>query len=377
MGKMKILFITAPIGAGHTQAAQAVQQALKQVHPDCETRLANVFDFFPTFLGQVILRTYLYILRLIPTLYGRMYDWGNDSSIALRGREWINSYLAKNMQDFIAGYQPDAIVCTHATPAGLAVHLRRTGRLNIPVLAVITDFVVHRLWIYPEIDFYYVAHHSLQTFLQDNQVAKSQSMVTGIPIDSRFSLPVNRQMVLTKLNLTVDQPIVLIMGGGAGILPMEEIIAACLNQRQPVQVIAVTGRNSRLYKNLSLQYQHVQQVRILGFVDNIPDLMAVAALIVSKPGGMTCAEAMCAGLPMLIYRPIPGQEEANTRHLMTEQVAKQVSSVLELQTTLEELLQDKEGKLSQLRGRAKACSQPYAARHIASHIVAFVQNGQT
>lgn len=377
MEKIKILFITAPIGAGHTQAAKAVQQALQQIAPNCETRLANIFDFFPACIGQTILGIYLYILRLVPTLYGSMYDWGNESSIALRGREWINSYLAKNMQGFIAGYKPDAIVCTHATPAGLAAHLRRAGRLSIPVLAVITDFVVHRLWIYPEIDFYYVAHPSLQTFLQENQIAKAKSVVTGIPVDSRFSLPVNRQMVLANLNLSSDLPIVLIMGGGAGILPMEEIVIACLRQRQPVQVIAITGHNSKLCKKLYLKYQDEQRVRVLGFVDNIPDLMAVANLIVSKPGGMTCAEAMCAGIPMLIYRPIPGQEEANTGHLLAEQVAEQVNSVTELQDVLKQLLHDAEGKLTQLRLRSQDRAQPHAAQTIASHIIEFVQNGQT
>ena len=376
MQKAKILFITAPIGAGHTRAAQAVQQALDKLYPDFETRLVNVFDFFNPFIGRAIFRAYLAILGIFPSLYGTMYEWGNNSVLALKGREGINRYLAGKMQKFITDYHPDAIVCTHATPAGLVAYLRREGTITLPVFAVITDFVVHRLWVYPELDFYYIAHTSSQDYLEDNGIVQSRSLVSGIPVDDTFATVQVKNVTVLSLDLRPDQPVILVMGGGAGLLPMEEIVDVCSQLRCPVQVVVVTGHNQKLYSRLTNKYKHESSIHILGFVNNIAELMASSSLIISKPGGMTSAEALCAGLAMVIYRPIPGQEEANSRYLTAQQVAWQVSSAAELSVALTLLLGEGQSHLEKGRQQALAISKPQAAATIAHHMIKFIQSGQ-
>jgi processive 1,2-diacylglycerol beta-glucosyltransferase len=280
------------------------------------------------------------------------------------------------MQRFIADYNPDAIVCTHATPAGLVAYLRKNGIITTPVLAVVTDFVVHRLWIYPEIDFYYVAHSSLQDYLNDNGVPYDRSLASGIPVDASFALPRTKETIMAELNLKPSLPVILVMGGGAGVLPMDEILSVCQQFSENLQVVAVTGHNHKLYKKLTAKYKQVDHVHILGYVNIIPELMAVSSVIISKPGGMTSAEALCAGLPMIIYRPIPGQEEGNARHLASQQVAGQVDSLSELSQAITQLLEDESDFLDMRRHRALSLSRPNAASDIAQHIIKFIQNGQ-
>jgi processive 1,2-diacylglycerol beta-glucosyltransferase len=229
MSKKKVLFISAPIGSGHTKVAQAVGKALCTQNDDVEIKIANLFDFFNSTLGNLMLKLYLKVLDTFPQLYAKAYSWGNNSRLALVGRGLISRYLAKRMYSFISNYNPTAIVCTHATPAGLSAYLIRKGQLQIPVFAVVTDFVVHRLWVYQEITHYFVAHEDMKNYLNVFGVKPVKIQISGIPVDENFTLWTDREKTLKKLNLYGNIKTILVMGGGAGVLPMKEIVKLCDN----------------------------------------------------------------------------------------------------------------------------------------------------
>jgi len=366
----KILFISAPVGAGHIKAAQAVISALCKQNPCIETKMANVFDFFSPFIGKNILKVYLRILEAFPQLYGMAYSWGNESYFALAGRKLISGYLARRMEKYILDYNPTAIICTHATPAGLVAHLIKKKRVNMPVVAIVTDFVVHRLWIYPEIDNYIVANLAMRDFLVEHGIKSNNIAVMGIPVDEKFSRVADKEQILNELEFDSQVKTILIMGGGAGMLPMDEIILCCEQIDINLQIIVVTGNNKGIYdKLIHLQPQLRNKVRILGYVNNVNELMAVSDLIISKPGGMTSAETLCLGLPMLIYRPIPGQEEANTNFLVKSQAAVRADSLEEIQEIIQRLFIEDPEQLMALQQHALRISQPLSAKKIAEYII--------
>jgi len=365
--RCKVLFLSAPIGSGHIRAAHAVGSAMRTLAPAVDVDFANVFDFFNPSLGRGLLKTYLRVLDHFPQVYGQMYQWGNSSKSAVAGRELISRFLARRMHDYIQSNSPSAIVCTHATPVGLVAHLCKTNKLSVPVFAVVTDFVVHRLWLYPEIPSYFVAHDHLCAFLRTHGVGANHSHAFGIPVDERFTLPQERSCVLASLGLDSDRKTLLIMGGGAGVMPMADIITACDKIAAPLQIIAVTGNNAALRRELLDLQSRLTNCTLLplGFVDNVHDLMAAADLLISKPGGMTAAESLCRGLPMIIFRPIPGQEEANTRYLVDKAVAETVFNLSDLLSKVTELLFSHPEQLAVLRRNATALGKPSAAIDIA------------
>jgi len=366
----KILFISAPVGAGHIRAAQAIISALGIRDKQIETRMANVFDFFNPRIGKLILNTYLKILELFPQLYGAAYNWGNESKLVLLGRKIISSYLANKMEKYILEYNPRVIVCTHATPAGLVSHLLRNNKVSIPVVAVVTDFILHRLWIYPEIQHYIVAHKGMKTFLIEQGVEHNNIKVIGIPVDERFSLPADKLSILEKLGFYCDRKTLLIMGGGAGMLPMDKILLCCEKMNEVIQIIVVAGSNQKMYnKLLALQPNLRNKVKVFGYVDSIHELMSIAQLIISKPGGMTTAETLCKGLPMIIYQPIPGQEEGNTNYLVKARAAVRADSSSEIESILKRLFIENSEELLDLQRSAQTISRPRAAEEIAHYIV--------
>lgn len=371
MAERKVLFISAPIGAGHVRAAQAVGAALRRLDPDVTAEFANVFDFFSPRLGKVILGGYLKVLDIFPQAYGAAYGWGNSSRLALAGRAAVSGFLAGRMERYIAESQPDAIVVSHATPAGLVAHLAARGRLAVPTAAVVTDFVVHRLWVYPELGLYCVAHEAMRDYLAGAGVARERSVVTGIPVDGRFAAPLARSEARAALGLRADVPVVLIMGGGAGVMPMAEIVAALEALARPLQLVAVAGRNEALRRRLAAEAARLRHctLQALGFVDNVDVLMAAADLLVSKPGGLTAAEALARGLPLVIYRPIPGQEEANTAFLTAHGTAVRVESAAALAAFAGRMLAGGATELAAMRAAALRLGRPGAAEAVARLIM--------
>ncbi len=369
MANPRVLFISAPIGSGHTRAAQAVQLAMQELRPDIDTNVANIFDFFSPFLGKIILQSYLKVLDIFPQVYGLLYGWGNNNAKALALSKSINGFLAGRMQQYIQAYQPSVIVCTHATPAGLVAYLRGKKMLNIPAVAVVTDYIVHRLWVHPEIDYYFVASEEMRDYLANQGIDYSHSKAAGIPVDCAFSALPDKQRTCAAMGLSPDRKTLLIMGGGAGVLPMEELVTACDQLDVPLQMLIVTGSNKSMYKKLqTLQSSLRQPSQIFGYVNNIHELMTTADILISKPGGMTSTEALCSGLPMIIYRPIPGQEEANTNYLVESHAALRADSTSELQSIIKNLLIVHSDQLAFLRQHASSLGRSAAAYDIASCI---------
>jgi processive 1,2-diacylglycerol beta-glucosyltransferase len=368
----KIMFMTVPIGAGHMRAAQAVEQAVNELakkEENCITTVQyNLFDFLPQKLMKRILSIYLVMLSKCPRIYGSLYDWGNESSLALLGRNLFNRFIAWRMRRAVLECQPDMIVCSHASAAGVASQLIHKKVYQVPLVAVVTDFVVHRLWIYPEVTHYFVALQKLKQYLIDHAIQADQISVTGIPIDLKFENRTDCNILQQKFKLDPAVFTILIMGGGQGLFPLVKLVQLIDNLDFSVQIIVVAGNNTAAFEQLhKLKLKAEHRLIVYGFVNIVHELMAVADVLITKPGGLTAAEALAAQLPLLIYHPIPGQEQANTQYLLAEGAAVLADNLAELEQCLIcffEKHTNQSNKAPQQRD-----VQNHAARQIATEIL--------
>ena len=124
--KYTVLLLSAPIGSGHRLAAEALEQAFAD-RPEVEVIHGNIFDFFPQFLGKAFLGTYLWILKCCPWLYKLAYSWGNKQGGSLWLRELLNRLLARLGGSYLRSVQPDAVIATHATPAGIIGYYKKAA----------------------------------------------------------------------------------------------------------------------------------------------------------------------------------------------------------------------------------------------------------
>ncbi|MCM8799974.1 MAG: glycosyltransferase, partial [Candidatus Omnitrophica bacterium] len=133
-----------------------------------------------------------------------------------------------------------------------------------------------------------------------------------------------------------------------------------------------TGTNRKLYNFLNRE-KFKKKIITFGFIDNIEELMSIADLIITKPGGITTAEALSKGLPMVIIEPLPGQERSNTDYLVDKKVAIIAKKSSSIDKIVKEILLDKE-RLVSMSESAKILSKPYSAIEIAKLAISLCDN---
>ena len=353
----QIILLSAPVGSGHLLAARAIRENIAKNYKNIDVVEATAFDFLPWNIGKLFLRTYLAILRCCPWLYQAAYRWGNQQSGSLIVRDCLNGWLAARAEKWLRRQHPFCIICTHATPAGIVSTWKRKYNKIVPLYGVVTDYVVHSWWLYPEVDAYFVAHERIKEMLASRLLPHQAVHACGIPIRAGFSLPFDAITFRREHAIMPDAFVCLLMGGGEGLLPMEELIACC-SRMENIHIVAVTGGNAVLYQRL-LPLQS-ERITVLGLVADIWCWMQTADLLISKAGGVTAAEAMAVGLPLAFYRPLPGQEAGNVRFLQSLGVAVELTDSAALQQHVR-LLRTKKESGSKAETKNDAV---FAAQHI-------------
>lgn len=307
---MHILVFSASIGHGHNQVARAIQEeAGARGH---SATVIDALEFVSPFLSRVVLEGYLRILRYTPQLYGRLYEYSGESD-RVEYHSIINNVLCRGFQRLLKREQPSAIVCTHAFAVGLMTALKQRLQLDIQLYAVVTDFAVHPNWIHPGVDRYVIANPHMGRLMRALSVADELVRPLGIPLRRQFSCRSGKAEAREQLDLP-QAPTVMLMGGGLGLGLNLDFIRSLSLALPGHQILVTAGQNKIIARELS-QRPFSDRVRPLSYVENIGDYMSASDLLVTKPGGVTCSEALCKALPMALVSPIPGQENRNAQFL--------------------------------------------------------------
>jgi processive 1,2-diacylglycerol beta-glucosyltransferase len=222
------------------------------------------------------------------------------------------------------------------------------------------------------VDLYCVAAEETKARLVARGAAAENIIATGIPISAKFSAKLDRESVRKRLGLRDDLPIILVLSGGFGMGPVAEILAELDKVGQQFQTMVVTGRNEELRRELAAS-ERKHPTHVLGFASNMHELMAIADLIITKPGGLTSSEALAMSKPLFILNPIPGQEAANSDFLLERGAAVKINRVEDLPFRVERLLGTP--KLAEMGVAAKALGRPNAAKAICEEVEKRVKSG--
>ncbi len=314
----KFLILYASFGAGHRRAAYAIREGLLIGNPAAEVDILDYFRFTNTTIYNLAHKTYQQSLRIAPGLWGKFYHKTSHISGNSRLNKILNKIGRKSFINYLHLTAPHAVITTYPVPSGVLSEIKDQGLLStMPVITAITDFGIHSQWLHPNTDLYLVGSQAMQENLMARGVPANKVFVSGIPVSPVFDEELNKYAVCKKFALTAAVPTVLIMGGVYGVI--EELKNTCVrlaNEPTDLQLLVVCGRNAKMYDELRDTIQYTRNVvKIFSFVDNVEELMTVSNLIVTKAGGLTVSEALTKQLPMVIFQPLPGQEDENTRYL--------------------------------------------------------------
>jgi len=381
---MRVMIATATAGGGHVAAAAALEEAWRACRPGDVVETVDVVKFFSPLHRQIHGGGYLKLVEHAPEVWGMVFKKTDDPGLARRLNRLRRAFPSKSRALFaaaVAKFAPDVVVCTHYGPietlGGLRLKAAKPKRrkpgtppLTAPaphprVVSVVTDFEAHALWMDPCVDLYCLAAEETRARLLARGVPEDRALATGIPIALKFAAPIEAGAVRKTLGLRDDLAVVLVLSGGFGTGPVAGILGALDKVRQPFQTVVVTGRNEDLRRDLAAQ-DRTHPTHVLGFARNMHELMGMAALVLSKPGGLTTSEALALGKPILVISPIPGQEAANSDFLLEHGAAAKVNRLDDLPFRVAALLGSP--RLAEMSEAARALGRPAAARHICEEV---------
>ncbi len=351
---MKVLILSASIGSGHTKAAEALQKIFGES--------AQVVDFMAkeiSTLNWLTKKFYLAALKFIPDLYDRIYKFADGRRVGMSARFLSSALMYLPFARLLKEFRPDVVICTHPFPeaaASLWKFLHAKSAEKFLLATVLTDYSLHEIWIYGEVDAYFVATEEMQRELATHCRTGQKIFATGIPIDEKFA-------VTKKIAASITT--ILIMGGGLGLGSIEETLRELDKVQSPLKVIVVAGQNENLLARLK-KIKSSQAVEVLGYVSDVDKLMAAADLLITKPGALTMTEAFASGLPLILHAPIPGPEALNAAYAVNHGAAIEVGE-RKISVVVDKLLKNP-SRLDEMKRCAKKIAKPFAAKEIVKQI---------
>lgn len=329
---------TASVGHGHCRAAEVIADILS-------TRFTvsrfEALSFAPRWFTSIYRNGYLRVIQSIPSLQRWIYEHTDRVCDGSSAGEAVERFAMRRFLAQLIACDPDIVFCTHFLCARVIAEAVKRGTLRARLVVCVTDLHPHGVWLTQNADRYLVACASAADRVEALGLGKTKTRAVGIPVHPAFGR-ISRSEARARLKIKPEEPVILFTGGGLGLGGIDDAVFACAHANPGIHAIAVCGRDDTLRARLDdampkLGVSH----RILGFTQDMPILMAAADVLVGKPGGLTTAEALASGLPMVLLNPIPGQEEANARLLTAAGVAELAASAHEAGARAASLAQDR------------------------------------
>lgn len=365
------------------RAAEAVELALRELAPEAHVQNLDVLTCASRAFRTLYAQTYLGLVERAPHLLGWIYDLTDTPPTPQRRVNRLRMLVQRANLTKLSrilrgeGGPWDAVVNTHFLPPEVVALLRNKKKdpVTYPQFTVVTDVDAHGLWVNEPTERYFVATDEARLSLERFGVAPERISITGIPIHPRFRTPVSSAEARAKHGLATDRPVVLMLAGGLGLGPIEQMVEMAMRVTTPMHLCVVTGRNAKLKAALERAPVPVKhRLTVLGFTTDMDELMAAADLIVTKPGGLTTSEALARGAALAVVNPIPGQESRNTDFLLEHGAAVKIHHAATLAFKLEQLLGNP-ARLAALRENARRLGKPEAGRTIARAVLAAIGGG--
>ncbi len=310
-----ILILTAATGAGHNQVAKTLKNKLMdQGHQvtimDFVKEHGKMMEFF-------VENGYLVLAKKFPKIYGEFYKLSNNKKMNSQLSKILTTAHSRSIRKLINKQTPDLIIGTHPFSINIITHLKQKEYYTNPFISVVTDFEAHYTYISQMVDMFIVGSEFTKYGLMEKGISEDKIAVLGIPISPKF-----HNKSIDKLK--DDSFTILLMGGSMGLDPMKKSFIQLLKIQRNIKLIVVCGNNRLLHSELS-DLEHKMKpnfdIKLLGYTDNVHELMDVSDVIITKPGGITVSEAISKNLPMIIPYYIPGQEYENLNFLTIVNIA--------------------------------------------------------
>ena len=370
---MKVLIFYAAYGGGHLSAARSIKQYLDENFENVETELVDCVKYINKGLDKITTLAYKEMAKKAPWAWGEIYNHsqkGTMSHISNGANKVMSIKLYKLFEEF----KPDIVISTHPFGSQMTAYLKSKGKTNCILASVMTDFASHDQWLvgHEYIDHIFVSHEGMKKDIISKGIKASKIHATGIPLSNRFLEHFDRKKIKSSFDLDINKKTILFFGGGEFGLGKDKtlkILKAFIdNINDEYQIIAISGKNAKMQEKFTELVGDNPNVQVYGFTNEVPELMSISDLVVTKPGGLTITESLASGLPIVVINPIPGQEVENAEFLEKKGVAVWIRKTEDPQQAVAELLSNPE-QIKHMKIRSKLMAKKHSTEDICKIIL--------
>ncbi|NLX09345.1 MAG: glycosyltransferase [Chloroflexi bacterium] len=376
MKRKRIVFLMSDTGGGHRAAADAIRAALELRYPGQYLfELVDVYRRYTPFPFTFMPEVYPRWVNAAGTSWGMGFKFANARYRGQLVMAFIHQFWKQGVRRLVEKHPGDVIVSVHSLFSRPVMRaLNQTQFYRPPFVTVITDLVsTHAFWYEPDVERCLVPTQTAYARGLYYGLRPDQMRITGLPVHPQFMANlVEKAEARRRLGWDPHRPAVLMIGGGDGMGPVYETARAIDAQRLGIQFAIIAGRNRTLQRRLETSPWN-QPTRVYPFVNNMPELMAAADILVTKAGPATICEACIAGLPIVLSGAVPGQEEGNVSYVVDHGAGVYAPSPDAVARTLSGWLAEGPARLAERAEQARALGRPNAVWEIADEIHAQAQ----
>lgn len=380
---MKILILYAKVGNGHLKAAEAIKECIETQYTNAQVSFQDGLEYSSSFTNMLVIKGYKNMTKHIPELWGGIYNSSNKTSKGTINEfyKFVNKWLTVKLMKMVREEKPSIIVSTHPFISKMLAYLKRKGKVKCPIVSIVTDYAAHSMWVtdYQYIDKIIVATETMKRdCMQLYGVPSDKMEVLGIPSSLRFKKQYTieeKENIRKSFGLQDKQTFLLFAGGGLGIGQTTGILKDILKLREDFELIVVCGKNEKQYKKFQkIISKQDKKVLLLGYTNQVPELMAISTSVVTKPGGLTSTECLCMQKPMICINPIPGQEEENATFFVNAGTALRVTKGNNISTAISAILTN-DLRYEQMQAMCKQVARPNATEDITNLVMNLANKG--
>lgn len=375
---LRILILYSNTGGGHRACAEALRQEFLRRNPQHQIRLEDVLlqrTFWPLSESD---RFYFWAVSKAPWFWKALYFSVARREVFAALHRSLGPIIGPRVRHIYDTFRPDLVISAHPLLNHLPRRVLRRWREEnawqpVPFATVITDLTTfHPAWVDPKADLITVATEEAYQDVLRLRASPDRVRILGLPVREVFRhVPEDRKRLRERLGLARDLPLILLMSGGQGMGPVEEISTAIAQAGPDAQLAVVCGRNEKLKRRLEAKTWPIP-TRVLGFVEDVHLWMGASDVLVTKAGPGTIAEALICGLPMILYGHIPGQEEGNVTFVLKREIGTYITQPREIAETLTRWLARPEKFIKPMGERARALGHPDATARIVDALLELV-----
>lgn len=367
--KKKILILTMTCGEGHNAIARSLKGLLEENNI---VQIVDIFDHIPSLKSvnsDGLLFLHKYLSKPYEFVWNKLRKRDPDKRFTGMPFNAIKKCIP-HIKNVILNFNPDIVISTHCYAGNIVSVLKHDKIYNKKSYCLLTDYVDCPYWelsIYN--DFVFTPNELTHKYLLPRGFKEKQFIVSGYPINDIYEIDKDKTELRKKYNVSPDDFVILISGGGYGLNNPKKIIKQLLKSNlvnKKYRILCLCGRNEKQKINLDkfITKNNLKNITTYEFINYVDELLTISDVIFCRGGAGTISEAIRKHVVPIIREKCICNEQINKDLFIKENIALGLNKTSDIIKTINFCL-DNPNKLNEMRKNMEGFYKKGATKFIA------------